>query len=62
MKCFKSDLCFQRIGAWYRAEYGGVLKSDQAAFKDLFTGVLDGAPPKPQRRCIIHFYSRRYYE
>jgi hypothetical protein len=43
-------------------EYGGVLKSDQAAFKDLFTGVLDGALPKPQRGRIIHFYSRKYYE
>ncbi|KAJ7816712.1 hypothetical protein B0H14DRAFT_3475166 [Mycena olivaceomarginata] len=38
-----------RIGQWYREEYGGLLKTDQAAFKDLFTGILDGAPPKPQR-------------
>lgn len=25
-------------------------------------GVLDGAPPKPQRGRIIHFYSRKFYE
>jgi hypothetical protein len=28
----------------------------------LFTGVLDGAPPKPQRGRIVHFYSRKYYD
>jgi hypothetical protein len=39
-----------------------LLKSDQDAFKDLFTGVLDGAPPKPQRGRLIHFYSRNYYD
>jgi hypothetical protein len=38
------------------------LKSDKAAFKDLFTGVLDGAPLKPQRSQITHFYSRHYYD
>jgi hypothetical protein len=38
------------------------LKNDKAAFKELFTGVLDGAPPKPQRSQITHFYSRHYYE
>ncbi|KAJ7806241.1 hypothetical protein B0H14DRAFT_2610579 [Mycena olivaceomarginata] len=51
-----------RIGQWYREEYGGLLKTDQAAFKDLFTGILDGAPPKPQRSRVGHFYSRKYYE
>ncbi|KAJ7350498.1 hypothetical protein DFH08DRAFT_806552 [Mycena albidolilacea] len=51
-----------RVGQWYRDQYGGLLKSDQAAFKELFTGVLDGAPPKPQRGRIIHFYSRKFYE
>ncbi|KAJ7686442.1 hypothetical protein B0H14DRAFT_2654290 [Mycena olivaceomarginata] len=51
-----------RIAEWYRREYGSLLKSDEAAFKDLFTGVLDGAPPKPQRGRIVHFYSRKYYD
>ncbi|KAJ7810364.1 hypothetical protein B0H14DRAFT_3757652 [Mycena olivaceomarginata] len=51
-----------RIGAWYRGEYGGLLKRDQESFRELFTGVLDGAPPKPQRGRIVHFYSRKYYE
>ncbi|KAJ7306866.1 hypothetical protein DFH08DRAFT_975891 [Mycena albidolilacea] len=50
-----------RIGQWYRAEYGALLKCDKSAFKDLFTGVLNGAPPKPQRGRILHFYSRKYY-
>ncbi|KAF8138004.1 hypothetical protein K438DRAFT_1996518 [Mycena galopus ATCC 62051] len=31
-----------RISQWYRTEYGSLLKSDASAFKDLFTGVLDG--------------------
>ncbi|KAJ7828220.1 hypothetical protein B0H14DRAFT_3466418 [Mycena olivaceomarginata] len=43
-------------------EYGSLLKSDETAFKELFTGVLDGAPPKPQRGRIVHFYSRKYYD
>ncbi|KAJ7255784.1 hypothetical protein B0H12DRAFT_1232953, partial [Mycena haematopus] len=51
-----------RIGQWYRAEYGNLFKSDKAAFKDLFTGVLDGVPGKPQRSRILHFYSRNFYE
>ncbi|KAJ7803805.1 hypothetical protein B0H14DRAFT_3486977 [Mycena olivaceomarginata] len=51
-----------RIGQWYREEYGGLLKTDQAAFKDLFTGILDGAPLKPQRSRVGHFYSRKYYD
>ncbi|KAJ7711945.1 hypothetical protein B0H14DRAFT_3524242 [Mycena olivaceomarginata] len=50
------------VGQWYHDQYGGLLKNDQAAFKELFTGVLDGAPPKPQRGRIIHFYSRKFYE
>ncbi|KAJ7310819.1 hypothetical protein DFH08DRAFT_974219 [Mycena albidolilacea] len=50
-----------RIGGWYRAEYGNLLKTDQESFKELFTGVLDGAPPKPQRGRLVHFYSRKYY-
>ncbi|KAJ7759853.1 hypothetical protein B0H14DRAFT_3895775 [Mycena olivaceomarginata] len=36
-----------RIGNWYRGEYGSLLKSDKVAFKELFTGALDGAPAKP---------------
>jgi hypothetical protein len=52
----------QRIGNWYRAEYGSLLKSDKAAFKELVTGVLDGAPAKPQRGRAVHFYSRKFYE
>ncbi|KAJ7832280.1 hypothetical protein B0H13DRAFT_2371029 [Mycena leptocephala] len=51
-----------RIGQWYRLEYGSLLKSDKTAFKELFTGVLDGAPPKPQRGRINHFYSRNFYD
>jgi hypothetical protein len=52
----------QRIGVWYRCEYGNLLKSDQAAFRDLFTGALDGAPPKPHRGRILHFYLRNFYD
>ncbi|KAJ7701649.1 hypothetical protein B0H14DRAFT_3649892 [Mycena olivaceomarginata] len=51
-----------RIGAWYRSTYGNLLKSDQDTFKDLFTGALDGAPPKPHRGRVIHFYSRMHYD
>ncbi|KAF7357239.1 hypothetical protein MSAN_01318900 [Mycena sanguinolenta] len=51
-----------RIGAWYRSEYGGLLKSDQASFKELFQGGLDGTPLKPQRGRINHFYSRKFYD
>ncbi|KAJ7070289.1 hypothetical protein B0H15DRAFT_957802 [Mycena belliarum] len=51
-----------RIGNWYRAKYGGLLKSDKAAFQELFVGVLDGAPPKPQRAHAEHFYSRKFYQ
>ncbi|KAJ7908409.1 hypothetical protein B0H13DRAFT_2331394 [Mycena leptocephala] len=51
-----------KIGWWYHAQYRSLLKSDKAAFKELFTGVLDGAPPKPQCSQITHFYSRHYYE
>jgi hypothetical protein len=52
----------QRIGQWYRDQYGGLLKSDKAAFKDLFTGILDNPPPKPQRPRIEHYFSRKYYD
>ncbi|KAJ6556066.1 hypothetical protein B0H19DRAFT_1376963 [Mycena capillaripes] len=51
-----------RIGQWYRTTYGSLLRSEKTAFKDLFTGVLDGAPPKPQRGRIEHFYSRKFYK
>ncbi|KAJ7714225.1 hypothetical protein B0H14DRAFT_3635393 [Mycena olivaceomarginata] len=51
-----------RLGNWYREQYGSLLKSDKAAFKELFTGVLDSAPAKPQRGRIHHFYSRKFYE
>ncbi|KAJ6549006.1 hypothetical protein B0H19DRAFT_1265778 [Mycena capillaripes] len=51
-----------RIGQWYRTEYGSLIRSDKVAFKELFTGVLDGTPAKPQRGRLIHFYSRKYYE
>ncbi|KAJ7438839.1 hypothetical protein B0H11DRAFT_1634609, partial [Mycena galericulata] len=51
-----------RIGGWYRSEYGSLLKSDKAAFSELFTGVLDGAPPKPQRPKIVNFFSRKFYD
>ncbi|KAJ7875003.1 hypothetical protein B0H14DRAFT_2569033 [Mycena olivaceomarginata] len=50
------------LGAWYQDAYGNLLKSDQDAFRDLFSGVLDSAPPKPLHRRIIHFYSRMYYD
>ncbi|KAJ7018491.1 hypothetical protein C8F04DRAFT_1277636 [Mycena alexandri] len=51
-----------RIGEWYRRKYGGLLKTDKAAFTELFTGVLDGAPPKPQRGQVLHCYSRHFFE
>ncbi|KAJ6478369.1 hypothetical protein C8R45DRAFT_934138 [Mycena sanguinolenta] len=51
-----------RIGAWYRLEYGALLKTEETAFKELFTGALDNAPLKPQRRRTNHFYSRKFYE
>ncbi|KAJ7033528.1 hypothetical protein C8F04DRAFT_1183975 [Mycena alexandri] len=51
-----------RIGNWYRRKYGGLLKSDKAAFAELFTGILDGAPRKPQRGQLLHCYSRHFFE
>ncbi|KAJ7301194.1 hypothetical protein DFH08DRAFT_978973 [Mycena albidolilacea] len=51
-----------RIGVWYHAQYGLLLKSDKTAFQELFTGILDGMPPKPQRGHMLHFYSRKFYE
>ncbi|KAJ7460127.1 hypothetical protein B0H11DRAFT_1691506, partial [Mycena galericulata] len=50
--------------AWREANalYGSLLKSDKAAFSELFTGVLDGAPPKPQRPKIVNFFSRKFYD
>ncbi|KAJ7888647.1 hypothetical protein B0H14DRAFT_3714875 [Mycena olivaceomarginata] len=51
-----------RISQWYRLNYGSLIKSDKTAFKEMFTGALDGAPPKPQRGRPIHFYSRKYYD
>ncbi|KAJ6528204.1 hypothetical protein B0H19DRAFT_1274998 [Mycena capillaripes] len=51
-----------RIGQWYRSTYGSILKNEKTEFKNLFTGVLDSAPPRPQRGRIEHFYSRKFYE
>ncbi|KAJ7717952.1 hypothetical protein B0H16DRAFT_1740264 [Mycena metata] len=51
-----------RIGQWYRLQYGSLLKSDASAFTEMFTGVLDGAPPKPTRAQIGHYYSRKFYD
>ncbi|KAJ7025490.1 hypothetical protein C8F04DRAFT_1269103 [Mycena alexandri] len=51
-----------RIGEWYRRKYGGLLKTDKAAFQELFTGVFDGAPAKPQRGQLLHCYSRHFFE
>ncbi|KAJ7025442.1 hypothetical protein C8F04DRAFT_1269179 [Mycena alexandri] len=50
------------IAEWYRRKYGGLLKTDKAAFKELFTGILDGAPAKPQRGQLLHCYSRHFFE
>ncbi|KAJ6534062.1 hypothetical protein DFH09DRAFT_1325501 [Mycena vulgaris] len=52
----------ERIGAWYRTKYGSLVKSDKAVFAEIFTGVLDDAPPKPTRPQVLHFYSRMFYE
>jgi hypothetical protein len=52
----------QRIGYWYRSEYGALLRADKETFKELFTGVLDSAPLKPQRGRLNHFYSRKFYD
>ncbi|KAJ6508189.1 hypothetical protein C8R45DRAFT_921961 [Mycena sanguinolenta] len=43
-----------QIGTWYRSEYGHLLKSDDAAFKELFAGILGSTPPKPQRPRMSH--------
>jgi hypothetical protein len=37
------------------------VKSDKAAFAEIFTGVLDGAPPKPVRPQLLHYYSSKFY-
>ncbi|KAJ7736962.1 hypothetical protein DFH07DRAFT_966643 [Mycena maculata] len=50
-----------RMGQWYRAKYGSLLKSEKTAFADLFTGALDGAPPKPQKPKMIHYFSQKFY-
>ncbi|KAJ7712788.1 hypothetical protein B0H16DRAFT_1479102, partial [Mycena metata] len=51
-----------RIGQWYRLQYGSLLKSDKTAFTEMFTGVLDGAPAKPTRGQLGHYYSRKFYD
>ncbi|KAJ7434718.1 hypothetical protein FB451DRAFT_1195097 [Mycena latifolia] len=51
-----------RIGEWYRRKYSGLLKNNKTAFQELFTGVLDGAPAKPQRPQLLQFYSRKFYD
>ncbi|KAJ7642534.1 hypothetical protein B0H17DRAFT_1148793 [Mycena rosella] len=51
-----------QIRDWYRRKFSRLLKSDKAAFGDLFTGVLDGAPPKPQRPHTDQFYSQNFYQ
>jgi hypothetical protein len=38
------------------------MEEDKEAFAGLFTGNLDGAPPKPQRPQLIQFFSRKFYE
>ncbi|KAJ7795977.1 hypothetical protein B0H14DRAFT_3495312 [Mycena olivaceomarginata] len=39
-----------RIGQWYRAEYGSLLKSDKNTFKELFTGGLGWRASKAAAR------------
>ncbi|KAJ7234291.1 hypothetical protein C8J57DRAFT_1531831 [Mycena rebaudengoi] len=51
-----------RIGAWYRAQYGNLLEEDKETFVGLFTGNLDGTPPRPQRPQLIQYYSRKFYD
>ncbi|KAJ7740185.1 hypothetical protein DFH07DRAFT_965369 [Mycena maculata] len=51
-----------RIGAWYRSHYGALVKSDKAAFAEIFTGVLDGAPPKPTHPQLLQYWSRHFYD
>ncbi|KAJ7238450.1 hypothetical protein C8J57DRAFT_1528760 [Mycena rebaudengoi] len=51
-----------RIGAWFRAQYGNLLEEDKQAFAGMFTGNLDGAPPRPQRPQLTQYYSRKFYE
>ncbi|KAJ7780680.1 hypothetical protein DFH07DRAFT_949908 [Mycena maculata] len=58
---YKQVLC-GRISQWFRRQYGGLLKEDKAVFAELFTGVLDAAPPKPQQPQILHYYSHKFYE
>ncbi|KAJ7114742.1 hypothetical protein C8R44DRAFT_740117 [Mycena epipterygia] len=52
----------QRIGAWFRGQYGTLTKETKTAFAKLFTGALAATPAKPQRGQLIHFYSRKFYD
>ncbi|KAJ7898801.1 hypothetical protein B0H13DRAFT_1884165, partial [Mycena leptocephala] len=54
-------IAHQRIGEWYRRKYSSLLKSDKAAFQELFTGVLT-VPPEAQHRQLLHFYSPKCFE
>ncbi|KAJ7136478.1 hypothetical protein C8R43DRAFT_1132379 [Mycena crocata] len=51
-----------RLGQWYRHQYGSLVKTGQTAFVKIFSGALDVAPPKPGRPQLMHFYSRKFYE
>ncbi|KAJ7446790.1 hypothetical protein FB451DRAFT_1412199 [Mycena latifolia] len=48
-----------RLGQWYRGQFGDLVKEDKTAFTELFT---EGAPGKPRRPQLLHFYSSRYYD
>ncbi|KAJ7256376.1 hypothetical protein C8J57DRAFT_1517544 [Mycena rebaudengoi] len=52
----------RRLGGWYRAQFGSLVEKEKTEFAELFTGILDGAPPKPQRPQLIQFYSRKFYD
>jgi hypothetical protein len=56
---------WQKIGAWFRGEYGGVLKTNKkqatTSFKELFDRPEMG-PPRPVRPRILNFYSTRFYK
>ncbi|KAJ7785189.1 hypothetical protein DFH07DRAFT_948268 [Mycena maculata] len=52
-----------KIGAWYKAQYGGSVSktAKPMTFKKLFDKPELG-PPAPVKPRVLHYYSRRFYD
>ncbi|KAJ7902359.1 hypothetical protein B0H13DRAFT_1882605 [Mycena leptocephala] len=50
----------ERLGQWYRGQYGSILKAEKTSFGELFSSL--GRQEKPRRQQLLHFYSGRHWE